>query len=74
VIDRDSLRSWQEAGSPDAFDRAHARVNELVAAYRRPEMPASLERELFSFMETEARRTGMSRLPGIANPAQAGAA
>jgi trimethylamine--corrinoid protein Co-methyltransferase len=73
VIDRDSLRSWQEAGSPDAFDRAHARVNELVAAYRRPEMPAALERELRAFMETEAHRAGMKQLPGIEERVAAGA-
>jgi len=67
------LRSWQEAGSPDAFDRAHARVNELVAAYRRPEMPAALERELRAFMETEAHRAGMKQLPGIEERVVAGA-
>jgi len=74
VIDRDSLRGWQEAGSPDAFDRARARVNELVAAYRRPEMPEAREQELLSFMEAEARRVGMAQLPGIEERARAGAA
>ncbi len=66
VIDRDSLRGWQEAGSPSTFDRARARVNELVATYRRPDLPVSLEHELFSYMEAEVRRAGMARLPGIA--------
>jgi trimethylamine--corrinoid protein Co-methyltransferase len=65
VIDRESLRGWQEAGSPSAFDRARARVNELVAAYERPKMSAALERELCTFMEGEARRVGMEQLPGI---------
>lgn len=65
VIDRDTLRGWQEAGSPNAFDRARARVNELVAGYQRPEMPAAVEGELRSFVETEARRAGMAGLPGI---------
>jgi trimethylamine---corrinoid protein Co-methyltransferase len=74
VIDRDSLRGWQESGSPDAFAHARVRVNELVAAYRRPEMPVSLERELHDFMEAEARHAGMERLPGIAEHAQTGAA
>jgi trimethylamine---corrinoid protein Co-methyltransferase len=71
VIDRDSLRGWQEAGSPSAFDRARARVNELVRAYRRPEIPSDLERELHAFMEAEARREGMAQLPGITEPAVA---
>lgn len=74
VIDREPLRAWQDAGSPDAFDRARARVNEVVAAYRRPEMPASRERELRAFMEAEARRAGMKHLPAIGEPAQVGAA
>ena len=65
VIDRDSLRGWQEAGSPSAFDRARARVNELVAGYQRPEMAAAREGELRSFVEAEARRAGMAGLPGI---------
>jgi trimethylamine---corrinoid protein Co-methyltransferase len=73
VIDRESLRGWQEAGSADAFDRARARVNELVAAYRRPEMPAALQRELQAFMEAEARPAGMEQLPGIEEPVAAGA-
>ncbi|HLK31911.1 MAG TPA: trimethylamine methyltransferase family protein, partial [Terriglobales bacterium] len=71
VIDRESLRGWQEAGSPDAFARARVRANELVEAYRRPKMSDSMERELHSFMETEARRAGMEHLPGIAEAAVA---
>lgn len=73
VIDRDSLRAWQEAGSPSAFDRARARVNELVAAYRRPAMREARERELHSFMEAEARRAGMPQLPGIEERVEASA-
>jgi trimethylamine--corrinoid protein Co-methyltransferase len=65
VIDRDSLRAWQETGSPDVFARARARVDELVDAYRRPEMPAALEQQLRAFMEAEARSRGMERLPGL---------
>jgi trimethylamine---corrinoid protein Co-methyltransferase len=71
VIDRDSLRGWQEAGSLSAFDRAHARVNEMVANYRRPEIPSDLERELHAFVEAEARHAGMEQLPGITEPAVA---
>jgi trimethylamine---corrinoid protein Co-methyltransferase len=66
VIDRESLRGCQEAGSPSAFDRARARADELVATYRRPDLPAALEREMCAFMEAEARRAGMKLLPGIA--------
>jgi trimethylamine---corrinoid protein Co-methyltransferase len=74
VIDRDSLRGWQEAGSPGTLERARARINKLVATYRRPEIPAMLERELCAFMETEARRAGMEQLPGLEATTEAGAA
>ncbi|HEV2118459.1 MAG TPA: trimethylamine methyltransferase family protein [Terriglobales bacterium] len=73
VIDRESLRGWQEAGSLDAFERARVRVNELVRTYRRPEIPAAAERELGDFVEAEARRAGMERLPGIEERVEAGA-
>ena len=46
VIDRTSIRAWQDAGSPDAAARANARVNELVASYRRPTLPPALASEL----------------------------
>jgi trimethylamine--corrinoid protein Co-methyltransferase len=72
VIDRESLRGWQEAGSLSAFDRARDRVDELVAAYHRPDLPSALEREMCVFMEAEGRRAGMEQLPGIAEPAAAG--
>ncbi|HEY6939004.1 MAG TPA: trimethylamine methyltransferase family protein, partial [Terriglobales bacterium] len=73
VIDRDSLRGWQEAGSPDAFARARARVRELVGAYRQPEIHSDVERELRAFVEVEARRAGMDQLPGIEERVEAGA-
>jgi trimethylamine--corrinoid protein Co-methyltransferase len=36
LIDRGSLRAWQEHGSLDLAKRAHERVNELLAQYRKP--------------------------------------
>jgi len=64
VIDRGSLRAWEEAGSPDAFARARVRVTELVARYTRPELPPDLERGLYDIARREARRWGLERLPG----------
>jgi len=72
VIDRESLRGWQEAGSPDAFARARARVSELVGAYRQPEIHSDVERGLRAFVEVEARRAGMDQLPGIEERVEAG--
>ncbi|HEU5337108.1 MAG TPA: trimethylamine methyltransferase family protein [Terriglobales bacterium] len=65
VIDRDTLRGWQEADSPSAFDRARVRVNELLAGYQRPDIPSAVEDGVRSFVEAEARRAGMAEFPGI---------
>jgi len=65
VIDRGSLRGWQEAGSPDAFARAKQRVGELLAGYQPPSYSQEQARELRAMMETLARNAGMDRLPEI---------
>lgn len=36
VIDRSSLRAWQEGGSPDAYKRAKARIKDLLLMYNKP--------------------------------------
>ncbi len=63
VIDRVSHRQWLDAGSLDAFARAKVRVGELLAAYRRPNIPA--EREMRARVEREAKRAGLDHLPGV---------
>ena len=65
VIDRGSLRAWQEAGSLDTFARARVRTQELLGVYRRPQIEAQAERAMFDVMEREARRVGLERLPGV---------
>lgn len=64
VIDRDSIRGWQEQGSLDTFGRAKARTAQLLQAYRRPDMPAAQEKELRTLVENLARQAGMDTLPG----------
>ncbi len=63
VIDRDSIRGWQEAGSMDAFARAKVRTRELLAAYQRPQADPAQERELHAMVESLARAAGMEKLP-----------
>jgi trimethylamine--corrinoid protein Co-methyltransferase len=63
VIDRDSIRGWQQAGSLDTFARAKARTRELLAAYRRPQADPEQERELRTMVESLARAAGMEKLP-----------
>ena len=65
TIDRASLRSWQEAGSHDAFSRASSRVMELLASYRRPVLGAERERRLREVVEPLAAAAGLRGLPGI---------
>jgi len=66
VIDRDSMRGWQAAGSPDAFARARARTLELLAAYERPELPQEQQRALTGMVAGWARSAGLSPLPDLA--------
>jgi trimethylamine--corrinoid protein Co-methyltransferase len=65
VIDRGSVRAWQETGGLDAFGRARVRVNELLAAYQRPTMDAAVERGLFAIMRREAKAAGLETLPAV---------
>lgn len=63
VIDRGSIRAWQEAGSLDAFARAKERTKQLLAAYQRPSAWAGQERELATMVKSLARSAGMEDLP-----------
>ena len=65
VIDRGSVRAWQEAGGLDTFARAKNRVNELLAAYTRPVLASEVERELIALVRREAKAAGMEELPGV---------
>jgi trimethylamine--corrinoid protein Co-methyltransferase len=66
VIDRESIRGWQEAGSLDAFDRARIRTRDLLAAYEKPSVPAELEIELTTMVASLAKSAGMENLPAAA--------
>ncbi len=63
VIDRGSLHSWEQAGKKDAFAHAKERVNELVAAYKRPSLHPDVDGELRCIAAEQAGRAGMNRLP-----------
>jgi len=66
VIDRDSLRGWQENNRSDAFRRTRDRVHQLLASYQRPEQDAAKISELHALMGYHANRAGMVTLPEIA--------
>ena len=63
VIDRGTLHSWEQSGKKDAFDRAKDRVNELVAAYTRPELRPDTAKALRRIVAERAESAGMKSLP-----------
>jgi trimethylamine--corrinoid protein Co-methyltransferase len=65
VIDRGSMRVWQESGSVDAFGRAKQRVSDLLVAFQRPKLSPEIERELIALVRREAQAAGMAELPGL---------
>jgi trimethylamine--corrinoid protein Co-methyltransferase len=65
IIDRDSMRGWQNNGSLDTFQRAKARANDLVSKYQRPDVALEHEQELVNFVTALAREAGMDKLPEL---------
>lgn len=65
VMDRDSIRGWQEAGSKDTFARAKDRANQLLREYQQPAMDENKKKELQSMVENLAREAGMDQLPTL---------
>ena len=66
VIDRDSIRGWQQSGSLDTFARARARTQQLLADYQRPQLDPAQEKELRGMVEGLAVKAGMELLPALA--------
>ena len=65
VIDRDSIRGWQAAGSLDTFARAKVRTAQLLSGYRRPHRAVEQEKELQTMVQDLARQAGMEHLPEL---------
>jgi len=63
IIDRDSIRGWQEKGQTDTVTRANKRVNELLDAYSRPKQDGTIIKLLDKYVEDLAREGGMTELP-----------
>ena len=66
VIDRDSIRGWQESGSLDTFARARHRTVQLLENYQRPHLPKDQYRALIDLVSSLARQAGMEHLPAEA--------
>ncbi len=65
VIDRSSLKGWQDAGSLDTFERAKERVAQLLTNYRRPLPAIEFEDDLNEMMGDIARDIGLAELPSL---------
>jgi trimethylamine--corrinoid protein Co-methyltransferase len=65
IIDRDSVRGWKESGRLDTFERAKARIKQLLASYARPELDPTKEKELYAFVLGLSKAAGMDSLPVI---------
>jgi trimethylamine--corrinoid protein Co-methyltransferase len=65
VIDRDSIRGWQQSGSMDTFARAKVRTQQLLDEYQRPQMDPAQEKELVNMVESLAKTAGMDTLPAL---------
>jgi trimethylamine--corrinoid protein Co-methyltransferase len=67
VIDRASLRAWEDAGRPDAADRARDRVDQLLASYARPALEPSIEAAMIALIRAAGEPFGLAdELPGVA--------
>ena len=65
VIDRDSLRGWQEAGKQDAWQRAKTHTQKLVEEYSPPDLDPRLKTELVKLVSKHAKQAGMDHLPEV---------
>jgi len=63
VVDRDFRRTWEDKGSLDVTERAHRRVEQIVAAYAPPPLPDEVTHELETIALRAAQAVGMDRLP-----------
>jgi trimethylamine--corrinoid protein Co-methyltransferase len=70
IIDRDSVRGWKESGSLDTFDRAKARVSQLLESYEQPKLDPTKITELERMVIHLARESGMDTLPEYGVPSR----
>jgi trimethylamine--corrinoid protein Co-methyltransferase len=63
VIDRDSIRGWQQNGGLDTFGRAKAKVKNLLENYQPPGISSEQAEELTAMVRNLAVNAGMDQLP-----------
>ena len=65
IIDRDSVRGWQQDGRLDTFSRAKIRTAQLVKEYHQPQVAIEHQSELNAIVEHLAMEAGMAALPTV---------
>jgi trimethylamine--corrinoid protein Co-methyltransferase len=65
IIDRGSIRAWEEGGCLDTFARAKSRVTDLLAEYQQPNIPTDLKAALKELVAIVAATAGMEKLPPL---------
>ncbi len=63
ILDRGSVRAWQEEGCTDAWTRAKVRVQGLLKDYQAPQTHAEQRRELVEMVTRLAAEAGLDQLP-----------
>lgn len=58
ISDWRNYETWREAGSPDAYQRAHRLYKEILAAYEPPPLDPAIREELDGFVERRVREGG----------------
>lgn len=59
IIDRSSIREWQQGGKLDTFSRANRRASELKSTYERPTIPKDRKQQLHSLVSNLAKEAGL---------------
>jgi trimethylamine:corrinoid methyltransferase-like protein len=65
VIDRGSIRTWQQMGATDTFARAKVQLKDLLNSYQPPDLPPGQVAELQKMVSGLARAAGMDKLPNV---------
>ena len=65
VIDRGSLRTWQDAGATDTMARAKSQLDDLLKTYQPPDLPVEQVSELKQMVTNLAKDAGLEKLPAL---------
>jgi len=65
VIDRGSIRTWQQKGATDTFTRAKIQLEDLLNNYQPPDLPTKQVAELKKMVTKLASDAGMEKLPAL---------